>query len=158
MLKSTFEILTQHALLKRTSLINHKDSWCMHWTDRVFFPFAFKKGRKHWGYLWVSNSIGMLMLITRVGVILMELTQFPLALKGQARNFSINRDSSSGQPQPKTGYLNAPKRFPFITIWTSWCLTPLTGTNLQRLGYARGKQYEIISQCPQFFQLFFCWA
>ena len=45
------------------------------------------------------------MLITRVGVsvILMELTQFPLALKGQARNFSINRDSSSGQPQPKTG-------------------------------------------------------
>ena len=89
----------QHALLKRTSLfyfffwewrtslINHKDSWCMHWTDRVFFPFAFKKGRKHWGYLWVSNSIGMLMLITRVGVILMEPTEFPLALKGQARNF-----------------------------------------------------------------------
>ena len=51
------------------------------------------------------------MLITRVGVILMEPTEFPLALKGQARNFSINRDSSSSQPQPKTGYLNAPKRF-----------------------------------------------
>ena len=83
----------------------------MHWTVRVFFPFAFKKGRKHWGYLWVSNSIGMLMLITRVGLILMEPTEFPLALKGQARNFSINRDSSSGQPQPKPGNLNAPKRF-----------------------------------------------
>ena len=53
------------------------------------------------------------MLITRVGVslILMELTQFPLALKGQARHFSINCDSLSGQPQPKTGNLNSPKRF-----------------------------------------------
>ena len=30
--------------------------------------------------LWVSNSIGMLMLITWVGVILMEPTEFPLAL------------------------------------------------------------------------------
>ena len=35
---------------------------------------------------------------------------------------------------------------------------PSTGTNLQRLGYVSGKQYEIISQYPQFFQIFFCRA
>ena len=33
----------QQALLKRTSLINHKDSWGMHWIERVLFSFAFKK-------------------------------------------------------------------------------------------------------------------
>ena len=174
--KSTFDILMEHALLKRTSLINHKDSWCMHWTERVYFLFAFKKGRKHWGYLWVSNSIGMLLLITRVGVILMEPTEFPIALPNCPEscgdvtipypslwckwNFSINRDSSSGQPQPpKTGNLIATKRFRSSRyghldgiIRVS---TPLTSTNLQRLGYASGKQYEIISQCSQFFQIFF---
>ena len=183
--KSTFVILMQHALLKRTSLINHKDSWWMHWTERVFILFAFKKGRKHWGDLWVSNCIGMLILITRVGVILMEPTEFPIALP--------NCPESCGDV--KIPYPSLWCKWRFVTwkikleIFPSIVTRRLVNHNHQRLEtsllqnvsipcdmdilmsnsidwhkltmtqvYASGKQYEIISQCSQFFQIFFCWA
>ena len=164
----------QQALLKRTSLINHKDSWGMHWIERVLFPFAFKKsstiqkllgeiidmillnfpinktllfmqmwhhlviffyplcclGSSHihlhiWYHLiiredhinsftgvnnnfsnlWVSNSVGMLMLITWVGVILMEPTEFPLALP--------NCSESCGDV-----------KIPYPSLWHKWRLLP----------------------------------
>ena len=121
------------------------------------------------------------MLITRVGVILTEPTEFPLALKGQARTFyQLRLVVRSTSTKDRVGViLMEPTEYPLalkgqarnqrldtsmlqnvsihrdMDILMSNSIDSLTGTNLQRLGYARGKQYEIISQCLQFFQLFF---
>ena len=74
----------------------------------------------------------------------MEPTEYPLALKGQARNQRLD-----------TSMLQNVSIHRDMDILMS---NPSTGTNLQRLGYVSGKQYEIISQYPQFFQIFFCRA
>ena len=55
--------------------------------------------------LWVSNSIGMLMVITWVGVILMEPTEFSLALP--------NCSGSCGDV-----------KIPYPSLWHKWRLLP----------------------------------